>query len=83
MMKIKRLREELELEKQRDKPKEVIQLQPSQTQPLKQTPIQLQKIKIPANELMKGLLDRAIKIGQKFVELHIENGIAKLPYTRV
>jgi hypothetical protein len=80
---IKRLRKELELEKQRDKPKEVIQLQPSQTQPLKQTPIQLQKIKIPANELMKVLLDRAIKIGQKYVELNIENGIAKLPHTRV
>lgn len=32
---------------------------------------------------MKVLLNRAIKMGQEYIELPIENGIVKLPQTRV
>jgi ABC-type phosphate transport system auxiliary subunit len=42
-----------------------------------------QKVKIPANEITKVLINRAMKMGAKYFELSIENGIAKLPRTKV
>jgi hypothetical protein len=42
-----------------------------------------QKIRIPANELTKVLINRAMKMGAKYFELIVENGIAKLPRTKV
>jgi hypothetical protein len=42
-----------------------------------------QKIRIPANELIKVLINRAIKMRKEYLELSIENGVAKLPRTNV
>ncbi|HEY7573084.1 MAG TPA: hypothetical protein VH796_17115 [Nitrososphaeraceae archaeon] len=42
-----------------------------------------QKVKIPANEIIKVLINRAMKMGAKYFELLVENGIAKLPRTKV
>ena len=42
-----------------------------------------QKIKIPANELTKVLISRAMKLGEEYLELPVENGLAKLPRTKV
>ena len=41
------------------------------------------KIKIPAKEITKVLISRAMKLGEEYFELPVENGIAKLPRTNV
>ena len=42
-----------------------------------------QKVKIPANELTRMLISRAMRMREKYLELPVENGIAKLPRTKV
>ena len=42
-----------------------------------------QKVKIPANELTKVLISRAMKMGEEYLELPVENGFAKLPRAKV
>ena len=42
-----------------------------------------QKVKIPANEIIKVLISRAMKMRKEYLELSIENGIAKLPRINV
>ncbi len=42
-----------------------------------------QKVKIPANELTKVLVNRAMKMREEYLVLYVENGIAKLPRTKV
>ena len=42
-----------------------------------------QKVKIPANELTRMLISRAMRMREKYLELPVENGIAKLPGTKV
>jgi hypothetical protein len=77
-------KEELKTEVE-DLKKHVLQLKHelSVLKDLPEVGLRQQKVKIPANELTKVLINRAMKMGEEYLELPVENGMAKLPKTKV
>jgi len=76
-------KEELKKEVE-DLKKHVLQLKHelSVLKDLPEVGLRQQKVKIPANELTKVLINRAMKMGEEYLELPVENGMAKLPKTK-